>query len=180
MSEKYCSTENCDEKHYAKSLCKKCHNKALPKGYTSWLNMKSRCFNPKHPHFTNYGGRGITVCDRYKNSFSEFSSDLGKRPAGFSIDRINNDAGYTCGKCEHCKQNGWLFNLRWSDRATQQRNTRSNVVLEFNGRSQCITDWAIELGINRYAIYARIKNGWTINRALTTPVRVQTTHIQRP
>ncbi len=197
MSEKHCIVDDCPNPVHCRNRCRRHYDKwrnsdanwvqirrkhggvdngKKTREYKTWGSAKDRCFNPNHRHFHHYGGRGITMCDRYRNSFSEFLSDLGKRPAGFSLDRINNDAGYTCGKCKHCKQNDWSFNLRWVNQSDQMRNTRRNVVLEFNGRSQCMADWAIELGINRDTLDNRIKRGWTIHRAFTTPVQVKTTN----
>jgi hypothetical protein len=80
--------------------------------YTSWEGMKARCTNPNRQNFADYGGRGITVCDRWLHSFENFLADLGPRPAGKTLDRINNDLGY------------WPGNCKWSTRSEQQRNQR--------------------------------------------------------
>lgn len=80
--------------------------------YISWMSMRARCTNPNHRDYRHYGGRGITVCDRWIDSFENFLADMGERPSGTTIDRIDNDAGYELGNC------------RWADAVTQRRNRR--------------------------------------------------------
>lgn len=81
--------------------------------YDVWTVIIQRCTNPKNPGYPNYGGRGITICIRWRNSFSAFLEDIGERPEpGYSLDRIDNDRGYEPG------------NTRWANRTTQARNSR--------------------------------------------------------
>jgi hypothetical protein len=119
--------------------------------------MRDRCRNPKHRAYKNYGGRGITVCERW-NSFENFYADVGDRPSPkHSIDRIDNDLGYEPG------------NVRWADQKTQSRNSRRNRLVAINGETLCLQDWAERMGLGRCTIYDRLRRGWSIERALTTP-----------
>ena len=147
--------------------CRRVYQKAVrhrwkkpPREYYVWRAMISRCENPKDRSFANYGGRGVAVCARWRESFGNFAQDMMPRPEGGTMERIYNDGNYEPG---HCK---------WANRAAQQRNRRNNVLLTFGGRTQCVTDWAIERGIDRRSLNARLTRlGWDIERALTTPTR---------
>lgn len=131
--------------------------------YLAWENMIVRCENPRHKHFRHYGGRGIKVCSRWRNSFEEFFEDMGKRPSSkHSIDRINNDGNYEPGNC------------RWATRIVQARNTRDFITVLFNGKNQSLQEWANETGIPRNRLYDRLyREGWSMERALTTPMKAQ-------
>lgn len=141
--------------------------------YKIWSAIKDRCFNKKCKHFYNYGGRGITVCDRYKNSFEEFINNLGFRISkNYTIGRINNDGHYSCGKCEECIKNGWIANLRWETRTQQNRNHRGNKHITFDGQTKILIEWAEEMGINFDTLWNRIyRYGWSVEEALITPVK---------
>lgn len=121
--------------------------------YNSWSAMRARCHNPKTEGFSLYGGRGIKVCDRW-NSFESFLADMGERPEGMSIDRIDNNGDYEPGNC------------RWASMPEQQRNRRTTIKVERDGRSQCIKDWCDELGLNVDQVYGRIRHGQTPQEAL--------------
>jgi hypothetical protein len=129
--------------------------------YKSYTDMLTRCRNPNHVAWADYGGRGITVCDRWQNSFTFFLEDMGERPSkDYSIDRIDCNSGYTPENC------------RWADRKTQSRNKRSSRMIEFNGKTQSLTEWAEELRINVKTLTARLDAyGWTVDQALTGGVR---------
>jgi hypothetical protein len=100
------------------------HGRAASPTYKTWLGIKKRCFDPKYEYYEYYAGRGITVCERWKNSFSAFLEDVRERPPGLSIDRIDNDKGYSCGRCAHCASHGWLANCRWATPKEQANNRR--------------------------------------------------------
>lgn len=125
-----------------------------------WSQIKERCLNPKCKVFRRYGGRGIRVCPRWVDSFEAFLEDMGRRPSSsFSIDRVDNDGDYTPENC------------RWATRRVQSRNRSDTVLLTHDGRTAVLADWASELGMNKQTLHARLKNGWSVAAALTTPVR---------
>lgn len=117
-------------------------------GYSSWAEMRSRCTNDKSRHFKNYGGRGIYVCARWSASFADFLSDMGPPFVGASIDRIDNDKGYTCGKCDDCVARSAPANCRWATRAQQARNNRRTRNITLNGETRCLADWKSLLGFS--------------------------------
>jgi hypothetical protein len=126
--------------------------------YHIWHNMRTRC-TPGWREFHNYGGRGISVCERWANSFEAFYEDMGPRPSeNHSIDRIDNDGNYEPGNC------------RWATRKEQGRNTRFNVMIEYNGAIRCAAEWAEIFRLSTSNILSRLSLGWSIERALTTPV----------
>jgi len=128
------------------------------KDYRIWVNMKSRCLIKSSSYYCDYGGRGITVCDRWKNSFSDFMEDMGPRPSsGHTLDRIDNNGNYEPSNC------------RWATRREQSNNTRRNRIVEYNGESLSIAEWARKLSLTYPTVYLRLKRGWSIERTLTTP-----------
>lgn len=128
--------------------------------YRIWQNMKNRCYNPNVKCYLNYGGRGIRVCQKWRDSFSAFLKDMGPRPDGMTLERIDNEKGYFP---ENCK---------WATWKEQRRNSRGWLnILEFENKRMCLADWAIETGISRHVISKRLKMGWSIERALTQKVR---------
>lgn len=134
------------------------HGRSNTPEYDAWTSLIARCFNTNNPAYQRYGARGIAVCDKWKESFSAFFADMGPRPSPrHSIDRIDNDGHYEPGNC------------RWATKRQQSRNTSRNQLLTYNGKTMCITDWAIELGLSPNAIRGRLATGWTIDEALTTP-----------
>lgn len=114
--------------------------------YGTWRRILDRCNNPSNKAFKNYGGRGITVCQRW-SEFDNFKADMGVRPEGHSIDRIDNDGNYSPENC------------RWATDKQQASNTRANVYLEYRGQTKTMTDWANYLGISREAMRQRILRG---------------------
>lgn len=129
------------------------------KEYNTWGLMKKRCLLETSPDFYLYGGRGIRVCPRWESSFAAFIQDMGPAPTRrHSIDRIDPDGDYSPENC------------RWADSKTQRRNQRGNKFLVCRGESKTPMEWAEISGVNNKRIYARIKRGWDIERAIFTPV----------
>ena len=124
--------------------------------YRCWMGMRSRCCNPRNASFYRYGGRGL---QRQFESFEEFLAEVGPRPsARHSIDRIDNNGHYTPG------------NIRWALAKPQARNRASNRLITHDGRSQCLAEWAEEAGLPYRVLQYRISEGWSVERALMTPV----------
>lgn len=128
--------------------------------WNRWYLMLGRCYEPYSTGYQNYGARGIRVCEQW-HTFENFLADMGQPPAsGFSLDRIDNDGDYEPGNC------------RWTTRVIQNRNRRFCRQFTHEGRTQLLTDWAKELGVNLSTISMRIDAyGWPIAKALTTKVR---------
>lgn len=116
--------------------------------------MKQRVTNPNVPNADSYGGRGIDMDPRWED-FQTFLSDMGERPAGMTLDRIDNDRGY------------WKDNCRWATKAEQMSNTRRSVLLTFEGRTQNAKAWATERGLNYNTVLGRYRAGWPIEKVLS-------------
>ncbi len=112
----------------------KTHGRCGTPEYRTWRDMKNRCYNHKNADYKHYGGRGIVVCERWRNSFMNFYSDMGPRPKDLTLERKNNDGDYEPGNC------------KWVSMREQRRNSRQNRIIEFNGKKQCLADWAKEFG----------------------------------
>lgn len=129
--------------------------------YVIWNGMVRRCHNPKAQRYDQYGGRGIFVCDEWRNdfmSFREWALANGYRE-DLSIDRIENDKGYSPDNC------------RWATDLDQANNMTSNTMITFNGKTQNMKQWSKELGISYMALVCRFDRGWSVEKAFTTPVR---------
>jgi hypothetical protein len=134
-------------------------NRGSPE-YKARHNIISRCHNPNTPRFADYGGRGITVCERWRESFENFLADMGLRPSPrHSIDRIDNGGNYEPGNC------------RWATRWEQMTNRRNNRLLTCHGKTQCLSAWAREVGISVNSLRGRLDAGWPLERALFIPQR---------
>ena len=137
------------------------HGMSRTNPYAVWAMMIQRCENPDNKDYERYGGRGIRVCPRWQESYAQFRADMGDCPARHSLDRIDNDGDYAPENC------------RWSNGNQQARNRRSNHVLEYAGKRQCLTVWAREIGIDHRTICTRLKRGWSVEKALSTPLQIQ-------
>lgn len=126
--------------------------------FKTWTAMFKRCYNPKEISYKNYGGRGIKICKRWsgKNGFNNFYQDMGKKPSPkHTIDRLDNNKNY-------CKAN-----CKWSTMREQSFNRRNSVFITFNGRTQCLSEWAIEMNIPYATLASRISKNWTLEKALS-------------
>ncbi len=129
------------------------HGMCFSSEYRSWTSMKNRCLNPDARH-QKY--KGLLTYEKWINSFEEFLKDMGKKPTSkHTIERIDNSKGYFP---ENCK---------WATRSEQNRNYSLNRLVEYNGLTLCVTEWAEKLGISRHRIYQRLNKGWSIEKALT-------------
>lgn len=127
--------------------------------YRCWSGIKTRCYNRNRDEYQIYGARGIGMCDRWRYSFDSFLADMGHKPSPqHSIERIDSDGDYEPGNC------------RWATNSEQQRNKRTNRVLEFRGVRLCLTDMAAKYGLSRDLLKARLKLGWSLERSLLQPV----------
>lgn len=129
--------------------------------FHAWRGMVNRCYLSNHPKYPRYGARGITVCDRWRDSFLSFYEDMGPCPAEHSIDRVDNDASYEKANC------------RWADAKTQANNKRQTIrPLTFRGETRSITEWAALMGTTVFVLSNRLNTmNWSVERTLTTPVR---------
>lgn len=145
-------------KHKRAAAKKQIHGVRRDAEYEAWSLMLARCVNTKRRDYCFYGGRGIRVCERWRYSFDTFYADMGPKPSTRSLDRINHDGDFEEANC------------RWVTAKQRQRNRRRRM-LAYQGRTLCVAKWAKRLGVSRATLYNRIQDGWTVERAITTPVR---------
>jgi hypothetical protein len=135
------------------------HARTGTREHRIWLAMKQRCLNPRHAAYPFYGGRGIQICPVWQTDFTAFLRDMGECPPGMSLDRINNDGNYEPGNC------------RWVTRHEQMRNTRRNLWVTIGDRTQCVEDWAREVGLDPETLRHRFHQGWSPEAIVYTPGR---------
>lgn len=173
---KICDVDGCDRNIFnGRGLCQLHYSRLLRLGKTElddkfirikhplygvWKSMRERC-NDKHSEgYHNYGGRGIRVCERWNNledGFQNFILDMGDRPEGHSIDRIDNNGNYSPENC------------RWATQVQQSNNTRANVILDLDGISRTATEWAEISGVYPDVILWRFRKGWDVKKAIYKP-----------
>ncbi len=133
------------------------HGRSKTPLYKTWSAMIARCSNNKLPTWADYGGRGISVCDRWL-TFENFLADMGDRPfVGAEIDRVNNDGNYEPSNC------------RWATRLEQCSNTRANILITIDGRTQNLMQWAIDTGIAYKTLHNRLKAGKAGRELIAAP-----------
>lgn len=145
--------------------------------YRVYIGMIHRCTDPKTSSYADYGGRGIKVCKRWREGNDGrdgvlcFFEDVGPRPSDkHTLDRVDNEGNYSCGKCCECLQKKWPLNCRWANWIEQARNRRSTLWVTAFGRTQTLMDWAAEKGMSVTALRQRIAKGWDVEQALTEKV----------
>ena len=175
---KTCSLNDCEKKHYGHGMCsmhyarwykykspdvvvREQHRMIKTPEYRCWAGMKTRCYDKKCRAYPKYGGRGIKMCPRWKNSFLAFYKDMGGKPSKeYSLDRIDNDGNYKSSNC------------RWATRLQQGHNRSSTLWFTIDGRTQTLKEWCIEYGRDYKSMHHRIKRlKWTAERALTKPTQ---------
>ncbi len=128
--------------------------------YSTYMSMIGRCHHPYSSKYGSYGAVGITVCDFWRESFTNFLHDMGERPDGMTIDRIDGALGY------------FKENCRWATPKMQQANINTNVNITFLGKTQNVSTWAEELGFDKSNLAWRIRSGWPIEKAMTAPAKL--------
>lgn len=144
---------------------KKSHGMRSHPLYGRWTAILARCTNPKVKSYYVYGGRGISICEEWRHDFQAFYDHVSQLShygeKGYTLDRIDNNRNYEPG------------NMRFVTRTGQNRNKRNNLLITYNGKTQCLSAWAGELNINRVTLSDRIRKGWSIEQALTMPVKAK-------
>jgi hypothetical protein len=128
--------------------------------WKTWKSMLDRCELRAHKSFKDYGGRGIRVCDSWR-TYENFVADMGARPDGMQLDRVDNSKGYEPGNC------------RWSTPKQNCNNRRSSRYLEFKSERRTVAQWARSSGMSPSTLFKRLEDGWSIEKALTQPVKRQ-------
>lgn len=156
----YSKSCGCYKDEVAKKFHTK-HGKSYTRAYNTWESMKDRCFNPNHKQWKHYGGRGITVCEEWKNSFEAFHAYVGDPDPGMSLVRYpNNDGNYEPG------------NVRWASRRQQANNRRpqsNSMYVNVNGERLTISALSKRLGVKHSRLYYQLNSGWTLERILAQP-----------
>lgn len=171
-----CRISQCDKPATSRELCYKHYARLRRHGdplatlieqhglegtpeYWVYRKMLARCYNPKQRYFNRYGGRGIQVCQRWRDSVVNFVADMGRRPNNtYELDRINNNGDYSPENC------------RWVTKVDQMNNTSYNRHVTYRGRMQTVAQWARELDVSYVVFHSRIARGWSPERAIETPI----------
>lgn len=133
--------------------------------YVSWRKMHARCDQPNQEGYEVYGGKGVTICKCWRESFINFLDDMGTKPSDMhSVDRIDGEGNYSCGHCAECLVKGWTANCRWATPQEQMDNSKRSTMLTYEGITLSIRGWAMKLGVSHSAITYRRKQGWTIGK----------------
>ena len=128
--------------------------KVKTKTYQCWLDMKQRCYNKNNQRYYTHGERGITVCETWLNSYQSFYKDMGEKPKGYSIDRVNNDGNYEPSNC------------RWATSKEQAENRRTNVNITYNNITKTLSQWAASLNITQASFTKRLSK-FSLEKAMS-------------
>lgn len=167
---KSCGCLQRDEARRIGRSVNKSHGMTNTREYSTWQGMRERCNDPSNKSYKDYGARGIAVCDQW-SSFEQFFKDMGKKPAGCSIDRRDNNGPYSKDNCY------------WATPKEQTRNRRNSIDIAFQGQIKPLTDWCIQFKCDYSTVHSRLfKHGWTFEQAITIPknVRRPKTDIEQP
>lgn len=157
---KSCGCTRMENLHVAARIATTKHGMYGTPTYSVWQGMLARCDKPSHKSYKDYGGKGITVCSRWR-SFEPFLEDMGIRPSGLTIDRIDGSGNYEPGNC------------RWATAKTQANNRHNNRLNTYQGETKTTTQWAEDprCVVSFVTFAKRIDCGWPIEHALTAPYR---------
>jgi hypothetical protein len=147
------------------ALRNRTHGKTHTPEFVIWQNMLQRCTNPRNPAYRYYGARGIKVCEAWLR-FENFLEDMGKRPLGLTLERVNNKTG-----------NYEKSNCIWATRKVQGRNKRNNLIFTVNGITGCLSELCEAFQKNNNQVYQRLRWGWPIERALFEPFKRYSKHL---
>lgn len=136
--------------------------------HAAWQSMLGRCENPAKEKYPIYGGRGIKVCQRWRDSFEAFFSDMGEKPPGTTLDRIDVNGDYTPENC------------RWATHKQQARNRRSSHQIVYQGEALTVAELAERAGLHYSTMYDRIlRFGWSVDDAMAKPARPMRSHVMK-
>jgi len=144
------------------------HGMAHTAEYFVWKNMKARCLNPRSSRYADYGGRGITICARWQDSFVNFYEDMGPRPGPkYTIERVRNSEGYAPDNCI------------WATLSVQARNKRTSLSFTLNDITQSLLEWAQSIGMNYHTLYYRLQCGLSLEEAMARPLQIHKNNIHK-
>lgn len=129
------------------------HGRTRTSEYGTWAQMRRRCLDISNQRYKDYGGRGITICERWQ-SFENFFEDMGVRPEGMTLERIDNDGPYSPDNC------------RWATPSEQAKNRRSNISLTVHGETLTVEEWSKRANVTARNIYQRLRRGWPAERVI--------------
>lgn len=156
-------TSSCGCLHRERAgMIKASHGQRDSASYVIWKGMNQRCSNPKSPRYSDYGGRGITVCAEWRHDFMAFLRDMGERPFGLTLERKKNDLGYSPDNCI------WAT---YEAQAANRRQRSNSVIITSNGRTMTLAEWSRELKTSSTAIQGRIRRGMSPSEAVTVEIK---------